>query len=75
MKVSAVIEALQQEDPNSEIMIQWFTKEDVESNTGNEYTLEQWDLAVSLFDKWDTGMDVFEVLTSLNEAEERLAAR
>lgn len=75
MKVSTVIAALQQEDPNAEIMIQWFTKEDVESNTGNAYTEEHWDLAVALFDKWDTGMDVLEVLTSLNEAGERLASR
>lgn len=75
MKVSTVLEALQQEDPNSEIIIQWFTKEDVQSSTGNEYTNEHWDLAVSLFDKWDTGLDVWEIVTSLNEAQERLAAR
>ena len=75
MKVSTVLAALQQEDPNSEIMIQWFTKEDVESNTGEEYTNEHWDAAVSLFDGWDTGMDVFEIITSLNEAGERLASR
>lgn len=75
MRVSTVLAALQQEDPDSEIMIQWFTKDDVESNTGNEYTNEHWDLAVSLFDKWDVGMDVFEIMTSLNEAQERLAAK
>jgi hypothetical protein len=74
MKVSTVLAALQQEDPNSEIMVQWFTKEDVESNTGEEYTNEHWDVAVSMFDSWDTGMDVFEIVTSLNEAGERLAS-
>jgi len=72
MKVSTVLAALQQEDPNSEIMIQWFTKEDVESNTGEEYTEEHWDLAVNLFEKWDVNMDVFDIMTSLNEAQERL---
>jgi len=75
MKVSTVLAALQEEDPNSEIMIQWFTKEDVELNTGNEYSNEHWDLAVKLFEKWDINMDVFDIMTSLNEAQERLAAR
>lgn len=75
MKVSTVLAALQQEDPNSEIMVQWFTKEDVESNTGEEYTTEHWDLAVKLFEKWDINMDVFDIITSLNEAGERLASR
>lgn len=75
MKVSTVLAALQEEDPNSEIMIQWFTKEDVELNTGNEYSNEHWDLAVALFEKWDINMGVLDIMTSLDEAQERLAAR
>lgn len=74
MKVSSVLAALQEEDPNSEIMIQWFTKEHVESNTGQEYTNEHWDLAVSFFDNWDVDMDVFDVITSLKQAEEALVS-
>jgi hypothetical protein len=74
MRVQTVIDALKDEDPNSEIMIQWFTKEDVESNTRAEYTEEQWNLAVRLFEKWDVSMDDFGVPTALAEAHERLAA-
>jgi len=74
MKVSTVLAALQQEDPNSEIMIQWFTKEDVESNTRAEYTEAHWNLSVALFDKWDTGMDDFNVSQCVAEARERLMA-
>lgn len=72
MKVSTVLAALQQEDPNSEIMIQWYTKSDVESNTRAEYTEVHWNLAVALFDKWDIGMDNLEVVPCLAEARERL---
>jgi hypothetical protein len=74
MRVSDVIKALQDEDPNSEVMIQWFTKEHVESNTSATYADEHWNLAVRLFDKWDVGMDDFSVPTCLSEARERLAA-
>ena len=74
MKIQTVIEALQQEDPNAEIMVQWFTKEDVESNTNAVYTEDHWNLAVRLFEKWDVGMDDFNVLPCLAEARERLAA-
>ena len=74
MQIKTVIAALQQEDPNAEIMIQWFTKEDVESNTNAQYTEDHWNLAVRLFEKWDVGMDDFNVLPCLAEARERLAA-
>jgi hypothetical protein len=74
MRVADIIQALQDEDPNSEVMIQWFTKEHVEGNTSTSYTDEHWNLAVRLFDKWDIGMDDFQVLPCLAEARERLAA-
>ena len=72
MKVSTVIKALQDEHPDSEIMIQWFTKDHVEFNTNEEYTPEHWEMAVALFDKWEFGMDEFDVLGCLSEAKERL---
>lgn len=75
MKVSTVIAALQQEDPDSEIMIQWFTKSHVEFNTSEEYTNEHWEMAVALFDKWDIGMDEFDVRGCLSDAQERLGAK
>ena len=74
MRIQTVIEALQQEDPNAEIMVQWFTKEDAESNTNATYTEDHWNLAVRLFEKWDVGMDDFNVVPCLAEARERLAA-
>lgn len=75
MKVSTVIAALQQEDPDSEIMIQWFTKDHVEFNTNEQYTNEHWEMAVALFDKWDIGMDEFDVRGCLSDAQERLASQ
>ncbi|NCZ57861.1 MAG: hypothetical protein EBY75_06080 [Actinobacteria bacterium] len=72
MKVSTVLAALQQEDPNSEIMIQWYTKSDVEAHTRAEYTEAHWNLSVALFDKWDTGMDDYNVIHCVAEARERL---
>lgn len=72
MKVQLVLDALKDEDPNSEVMIQWFTKEYVEASTNEQYTTEHWEMAVRLFDKWDMGMDEFEVLPCLQEAKDRL---
>lgn len=72
MRVQTVIEALQQEDPNSEIMVQWFTKEDVESNNETKYTDEHWNLAVALFDKWETGQDDLGIADCLDEAAARM---
>lgn len=72
MKVQSVLDALKDEDPNSEVMIQWFTKAHVEANTNEQYTTEHWEMAVRLFDKWGMGMDEFEVLPCLRDAKERL---
>ena len=47
MRVSKAIEYLSEEDPNSEIMIQWFTKEHVDEDMSDDV----WSLAVDLFDK------------------------
>lgn len=74
MRVQTIIDTLLQEDPNSEVMIQWYTKDDVESNTNATYTDEHWNLAVRLFDKWEVGMDDLNVPNCLAEARERLAA-
>jgi hypothetical protein len=72
MQVKTVIEALQQLDPQEEIMIQWFEKSHVEANNETEYTEEHWNMAVYLFDKWDTGEDDFGIDNLLVEAAARL---
>jgi hypothetical protein len=72
MQVKTVIEALQQLDPQEEIMIQWFEKNHVEANNETEYTEEHWNMAVYLFDKWDTGEDDFGIKECLDEAAARL---
>ena len=74
MKVSSILEVLKNEDPNSEIMIQLYTKQDVESLTGTQYAEVHWNLAVRLFDKWDTGIDELGVTDCLIEAKERLVS-
>ena len=54
MKVSKAIEYLLEEDPNSEIMIQWFTKEHVDEELPRsmpDMSDDVWSLAVDLFDK------------------------
>ena len=74
MKVSSILEVLKNEDPNSEIMIQLYTKQDVESLTNTQYAEVHWNLAVRLFDKWDTGIDELGVTDCLIEAKERLVS-
>jgi hypothetical protein len=69
MIVSRAIELLSEEDPNSEIMIQWFTKEHVDESISDDV----WVLAVDLFDKWDTGQDDFGIPDCIQEAKTRLA--
>ncbi len=70
MRVSRAIELLSEEDPNSDIMIQWFTKEHV----NEELSEDVWSLAVDLFDKWDTGQDDFGIPDCIEEAKKRAAA-
>jgi hypothetical protein len=70
MKVSKAIEYLSEEDPDSEIMIQWFTKEHVEGNLNKEISPIHWDKAVGVFDEGDVSMDDFQVVWCLNDAGE-----
>jgi hypothetical protein len=73
MQVQTVIKALQELDPKQQIMIQWFEKEHVELNTNTTYTDEHWDMAVSLFDKWDTAdMEELGIQSCIDEAANRL---
>lgn len=71
MKVSRAIELLSEEDPNSDIMIQWFTKEHVDEDMPNDV----WSIAVDLFEDWDTGQDDFGIPDCVQEAKKRVAAR
>lgn len=73
MQAKTIIAALQELDPETEVMAQWFTKEDVEADHEKTYTQEQWELAVRLFDKWPApGSDDFGARVCLEEAAERL---
>ena len=61
-------------DPNEEIMIQWFTKEHAEyMDEENPIPLEQWEMAVRLFDKNAPGAEEFGLQYLLDEAGARLA--
>ena len=70
MKVSKAIEYLSEEDPDSEIMIQWCTKEHVEGNLNKEISPIHWDKAVGVFDEGDISMDDFQVVWCLNDSGE-----
>jgi len=60
MKIKHIIEALQTEDPESHIMIQWYTREHTEQNMGDPISEEVWNEAVHLTDKW--GIDFNETV-------------
>ena len=70
MKVSRAIQLLSDEDPDSDLMIQWFTKEDVEGNLNKEIPDAHWEMAVNVFDNGEVSMEEFEVVHCLNRASE-----
>lgn len=74
MRVQDAIKALQDYNPEEEIMIQWFAKEHIDGNHNTTYDETHWNLAVRLFEKYDVGEDDFGVRTALTEAKERLQA-
>jgi len=70
MKVSRAIQLLSDEDPDSDLMIQWFTKEHVEGNLNKEIPDTHWEMAVNVFDNGEVSMEEFEVVHCLNRASE-----
>lgn len=68
MKVKAVLELLKEEDPESELMIQWVTQAHASFNSGLEVDNAQWLIAVRLFDTWGLGIDTRDVEAALDEA-------
>lgn len=73
MRAKTIIEALQELDPNTEVMAQWFTKQDVEGNLYVQLTDDHWNVAVELFDKWEApGSDDFGIRDCIQEAAARL---
>ena len=70
MNVSRAIQLLSDEDPDSDLMIQWFTKEDVEGNLNKEIPDAHWEMAVNVFDNGEVSMEEFEVVHCLNRASE-----
>ena len=72
MKVSRAIALLSEENPDLEIMVQWFTKEHIEANMQIEITDSHWELAVSSFDEGEVSMDDFQVQWCLDDAAEKL---
>jgi hypothetical protein len=76
MQVSRLIKHLQEEyRPDEEVMVQWFAKEHVEENNGEEIDEDLWDLAVHLFEKYEITQDDFGVDTCLRDAKERIDIR
>ena len=72
MKIKNIIEALQSEDPESHIMIQWYTREHTEGNLNEFISVDVWNEAVRLTDKW--GIDFDEtVVEAVNVARDRIS--
>ena len=72
MKIKNIIEALQSEDPESHIMIQWYTREHTEGNLNEFISVEVWNEAVRLTDKW--GIDFDETVgEAVNVARDRIS--
>ena len=74
MRAQDAVKYLSELNPDEEVMIEWFGKEDVESHMQYSIPDEQWNLAVRLFEKSSGDQDNFEIQYFLGEAKERLAA-
>lgn len=74
MKVKDAIQLLQAEDLEADVMIQWYTKEDIEAFRGESLSPNEWSMATQLFDKWSSDNDYADVITCLEEARIRLTA-
>lgn len=76
MQAQTIIAALQELPPDTEVMVQWYTKEDVQDHFHTTYTDEHWNTAVRLFDKWDSAgvVDDLGIGQVMDEAEARVSA-
>jgi hypothetical protein len=75
MKIQDAINLLSQLDPQEEVMIEWYSKEDLEIHLQEKLSSEEWNLAVGLFQKAAGGESNFETIYFLQEARERLAVK
>ena len=74
MKVKHALSHLSKLDPEEEVMMEWFEKQDIESHFDAKISNEEWSLAVHLFEKTSGDQSNFEIEYFLSEAKERLAA-
>lgn len=74
MRAQDAVKYLSELNPDEEVMIEWFGKEDVESHLQHNIPEEQWNLAVRLFEKSSGDQDNFEIQQFLGMAKERLEA-
>jgi len=72
MKIKNIIEALQSEDPEAHIIIQWYTREHTEANLNESIPIEVWNEAVRLTDKWGVDFDET-VVEAINVARDRIS--
>jgi hypothetical protein len=71
MKIKTLIERLQEEDPESEIIVQWYLKRYAEANLDESISVEVWKEAVMLAEHW--GIDFEEhVAEAVREAQRRI---
>lgn len=70
MKVETAIAHLRELDPTSDIMVQWFTKDHVETNTNTVIPEHIWTSACQYVDSNNPDMLDFHVDFALNWAEE-----
>lgn len=72
MKVKNVIEIMKDMNPNDDLAIQWFTKEDAEINLSKKIAPESWEF-VCEYAGDEPSMDDFSIPRLLEKAEEESA--
>lgn len=76
MRVADAIKLLKEEDQNAEILIEWFTKEDIESRNETKIDLSVWNLAARLYNKYGvTEESLHEINSLVALAKERIESQ
>lgn len=76
MRVADAIKLLKEEDQNAEILIEWFTKEDIESHNETKIDLSVWNLAARLYNKYGvTEESLHEINSLVALAKERIESQ
>lgn len=71
MIVANAIKLLKELDPNAEIACQWYDQEDM-TYEGDTLTTEEWELANTIFDRYELSDMRYAIEQAIEEAKARL---